>query len=166
MKKPFIAVISWLFTLWTAKVFLASLPYKFTGHPDTQHIFGTIGQWMEGALTPAIGQWFIAHGAVAVGSVELLVSLLLLSPALFFVVGRFAGVPAFFDRALIHGLGGLAAAGIMTGAVFFHLATPLGIKVLHQGNSDNGSLFYAASSILVMGLVVGTVNLLQYRNKV
>jgi len=27
---------------WLAMVFLGSLPYKFTNHPDTQHIFGTI----------------------------------------------------------------------------------------------------------------------------
>jgi len=38
----------------------------------------------------------------------------------------------------------------MSGAVFFHLATPLGIEVLHNGVSDGGSLFYAAVSILVL----------------
>ncbi|WP_281647227.1 hypothetical protein [Parendozoicomonas sp. Alg238-R29] len=163
MKKQLVAVFSWLVTLWTAKVFLSSLPYKFTNHPDTQHIFGTIGQWMEGVLGTSVGQWFSAHGAVAVGTVELLATLLLLSPALLFVVGKFAQLPQFLNRALIHGLGGLAAAGVMAGAVFFHLATPLGIVVLHQGKSDGGSLFYAACSILVLGLVMGVVNLLQLR---
>ena len=45
------------------------------------------------------------------------------------------------------------AAVVMAGAVFFHLFTPLGIEVLHEGKSDGGSLFYAALSILVLGIV-------------
>ena len=43
-----LSVFSWVIVLWIAKVFLLSLPYKFTLHPDTQHIFGTIGAWMKG----------------------------------------------------------------------------------------------------------------------
>jgi len=50
------------------------------------------------------------------------------------------------------------AAMVMTGAVFFHLFTPLGIEVLHEGKSDGGSLFYAAVSILVLGLVLAVMN--------
>jgi hypothetical protein len=50
----------------------------------------------------------------------------------------------------------------MTGAAFFHLATPLGIEVLHNGQSDGGSLFYAAVSILVLGLVLAAINLPQW----
>ena len=46
----------------------------------------------------------------------------------------------------------------MAGAVFFHLVTPLGIVVLHEGKSDGGSLFYAALSILVMGIVMFFIN--------
>jgi len=37
----------------------------------------------------------------------------------------------------------------MAGAVFFHLFTPLGIEV----NGDGGSLFRAAVSILILGLI-------------
>ena len=47
----------------------------------------------------------------------------------------------------------------MAGAVFFHLFTPLGIEVLHEGQSDGGSLFYAAVSILVLGIVLFLINI-------
>ena len=165
MKKHVVAIFSWLVTLWTARVFLASLPYKFTNHPDTQHIFGTIGGWMSDVINPGLGEWFSAHGAAAVGTAELLVSVLILSPVVFFLVGKIVNLPEWLNRNLIHGLGGLAASGVMAGAVFFHLATPLGIEVLHQGKSDGGSLFYAACSILVLGLIMGVVNLLQFKNR-
>jgi hypothetical protein len=65
-------------------------------------------------------------------------------------------------RELVQGLGGLVATAVMTGAAFFHLATPLGIEVLHNGQSDGGSLFYAAVSILVLGLVLAAINLPQW----
>ena len=51
-------IFSWAVVLWTAKVFLFSLPYKFTLHPDTQHIFGVIGAWMQGFLGETIGTGF------------------------------------------------------------------------------------------------------------
>ncbi len=163
MKKTIIAAFSWLVTLWTAKVFLGSLPYKFSDHPDTQHIFGTIGQWMEGVLGQSIGQWFATNGAVVVGSAELLVSILLLAPAVLFVVGKLVNLPGWLSRAPLHMLGGLAAAGVMAGAVFFHLFTPLGIEVLHEGKSDHGSLFKAAASILVLGLIMAAANFILVR---
>ena len=54
--------------------------------------------------------------------------------------------------------GGLMASAVMAGAVFFHLVSPLGIEVLHNGESDGGSLFYAAVSILVLGFVLFFIN--------
>jgi len=80
MNTLFSKAISLVISLWIAKVFLFSLPYKFTNHPDT------------------------------------------------------------------------------SGAAFFHLFTPLGIKVIHEGKSDNGSLFFAAVSIIVLGLVLAFIN--------
>ena len=165
MKNKIVATFSWIFALWTAKVFLGSLPYKFTNHPDTQHIFGTIGEWMTGVLGRTVGEWFSLHGAVAVGAAELLVSTLLLLPAFLFVAGKVIRFPSCLSRRTIHGFGGLAASGVMTGAVFFHLATPLGIEVLHQGKSDGGSLFYAAVSILILGLLTAGANFLLIDNK-
>ena len=165
MKKHITTVISWVIVLWICKVFLFSLPYKFSGHPDTQHIFGTIGLWLQDVLSPGIGDWFIQYGAYAVGSVELIASVILLSPLLFTVFSKLGLIRLPPQRELIHSIGGLLAAGIMTGAAFFHLVTPLGIEVLHEGKSDGGSLFYAAVSILVLGLVLAALNLPKYLSK-
>ena len=67
-------IISLIITLWVAKVFLLSLPYKFTNHPDTQHIFNTIGQWMGDTISQGLGQFFASYAAYIIGSVELVVS--------------------------------------------------------------------------------------------
>ncbi len=158
MKKRVIQVFSWLTVLWIAKVFLFSLPYKFSGHPDTRHIFGTIGQWMQGVIGVSMGEWFSSYGAIVVGVAELSVSLLLFLPVILFINNKLSRNESKISQSLIHSLGGLAASGIMVGAVFFHLATPLGIEVLHQGKSDGGSLFYAAVSILVLGLIMAIAN--------
>ena len=160
MNKTVKAVISWAITLWICKVFLFSLPYKFTGHPDTQHIFGTIGGWMEGIIGQSLGAWFAASGAYVVGSFELLTSIVLLLPALLWVAAKIGVGEGDGEgvRARWHGIGGLMAAVVMSGAVFFHLFTPLGVEVLHQGKSDGGSLFYAAVSILVLGVVMFVLN--------
>jgi len=162
MKKNIITLSSWIIVLWICKVFLFSLPYKFSAHPDTQHIFGTIGLWMQDVLSPGLGSWFGQHGAYAVGSIELLVSLALLSPLLFLLLTKLNLMKQAPARELIHGLGGLVASGVMLGAAYFHLFTPLGIEVFHEGKSDGGSLFYAAVSILVLGLVLAAINLPQW----
>lgn len=156
-------IFSWLVVLWIAKVFLFSLPYKFTMHPDTQHIFGAIGMWMQGVLTPEIGMWFAFHGAYVVGAAELFISLILLAPALLFVLVKLQVIGSHAPRSLFHALGGLMASIVMAGAVFFHLFTPLGVEVIHEGKSDGGSLFYAAVSILVLGLVMFVANYRDYQ---
>ena len=161
MNKTVIAVASWLVALWTAKVFLFSLPYKFSGHPDTQHIFGTIGNWLKNFLGNGAGQWFVDYGAYAVGIGELIASTILLAPALLWLLAKLSIVAEKPYRAMLHCFGGLISAGVMAGAVFFHLVSPLGVEVLHEGKSDGGSLFYAALSILILGFVMFLVNLPQ-----
>ena len=158
MKNRIATIFSWIVVAWICKVFLLSLPYKFSGHPDTQHIFGIIGLWMQDTVSTSIGLWFAEHGATAVGSVELLTSLLLLSPIVFFGLKKLNVMTKTPSRALIHVLGGLLSAGVMAGAMFFHLITPLGVEVLHNGQSDGGSLFYAAVSIFTFGLILAAVN--------
>ena len=158
MKSRIIPIFSWIVVIWTCKVFLSSLPYKFSGHPDTQHIFGTIGVWMQETISKGLGQWFVENGAVTVGVFELFASLLLLSPIVFWAIKKFNIATNVPSRALVHALGGLLSAGVMAGAMFFHLVTPLGIEVLHNGVSDGGSLFYAAVSIFVFGLILAAVN--------
>jgi hypothetical protein len=93
-----------------------------------------------------------------VGGVELLTSIVLLLPALLWVLSKATGSYFGITRRRFHMIGGLMAAAVMAGAVFFHLATPLGIEVLHNGESDGGSLFYAAVSILVLGVMLFFIN--------
>ena len=158
MKQKIIALASWAMALWACKVFLWSLPYKFSNHPDTQHIFGTIGQWMSDTFSQAIGGLFTKFGAYGVGFFELATSIVLLLPALVWLLARFGSATSEGARARFHRIGGAMAALVMAGAVFFHLFTPLGIEVLHQGKSDGGSLFYAAVSILVSGVILFFIN--------
>lgn len=152
------AVVSWLIALWMCYIFLGSLPYKFTKHPDTQHIFGTIGDWLGSFLGSSIGNFFSELGAYVIGSFELLTSIVLLLPALLWVISRLNGSYFGITRRRFHMIGGLMASAVMAGAVFFHLVSPLGIEVMHEGQSDGGSLFYAAVSILILGLVLFAIN--------
>ncbi|MGB0360749.1 MAG: hypothetical protein ACPGEF_05000 [Endozoicomonas sp.] len=166
MLSLFIRLFSWVATAWITKVFLSSLPYKFSNHPDTQHIFGIIGQWIGNTFNLGAGDWFSHYGAIAVGLSELSVSLLLIVPAIFLIISKISGRPSIIDVRWFHCLGGLAASIVMAGAIFFHLATPLGIVVLHEGKSDGGSLFYAASSIMILGLAMAVSNYYLIKNKV
>jgi len=152
------AIISWILALWISKVFLTSLFYKFTGHPDAIHIFTTIGSWLSGFLGESVGQAFSRYGAWAVGSFELVTALVLLSPALFWLAQKLTGIDTLPRRAALQAVGGLMATAVMSGAVFFHLASPLGVEVLHEGKGDGGSLFYAAVSILVSGIILFILN--------
>lgn len=151
-------LLSWLIVLWMCYVFLGSLPYKFTLHPDTQHIFGTIGEWLGGFFGAGIGSLFANFGSYVIGGFELLTSVVLLLPALLWVISKLNGSHFGVTRRKFHMIGGLMASAVMLGAVFFHLVSPLGIEVLHEGESDGGSLFYAALSILILGLILFLIN--------
>ncbi len=152
------AIVSWPIVAWMCFIFLGSLPYKFTNHPDTQHIFGTIGDWIGGFLGEGIGNLFGSFGGYGVGVFELLTSIVLLLPIVLWVISKSSGSYFGITRRRFHVIGGLMASVVMAGAVFFHLASPLGVEVLHNGESDGGSLFYAAVSILVLGLVLAGIN--------
>jgi hypothetical protein len=158
MKKNITPITSWILALWACRVFLSSLPYKFSNHPDTVHIFSTIGAWLQGFLGDGLGGLFARYGAYGVGSFELITSLTLLSPALFWLLGRISPELNLPSRRLMHRIGGVMASLVMGGAVFFHLTSPLGVEVLHEGKGDGGSLFYAAVSILVSGIILFLIN--------
>jgi hypothetical protein len=118
--------------LFVAFVFIQSLFFKFTDAPETAHIFGTLNAWAIGLGLPGV----FAPGGIfsqyVIGSAELVAALLLLASL----------APA------LHWLRGYAAAlavGIMSGAIFFHLFTPLGVEV--QG--DGGLLFFMACLVWI-----------------
>lgn len=137
----------WLPTLYIAFVFIQSLFFKFTDSPETRYIFeGKLDPWAASLGFPGLfapGGIFSAH---VVGSGELLASILLLNGAL---------IPGW---RLVQTLGALLALGVISGAIFFHLFTPLGVAVINtDGSSDGGQLFMlacgvwlAAASLLVL----------------
>lgn len=118
--------LSWLLVLIPVAVFVVFLPQKFSGAPATQHIFMTVGDWFGSiGLEPVAGP-FGEYGGYLIGAVELLAAILLLVPA-----------TRFF--------GALLGAAILTGALFFHLFTPLGVAVHFPGEeSGDPSLFIMA----------------------
>ncbi|RKR02820.1 hypothetical protein [Maricaulis maris] len=113
--------------LFVSAIFLDSLRYKFTDAPETQVIFGRLDGWAAGWGAPGLFDHAGLFSQYVIGSAELLASTLLL-------IGF---IPAFRRFQLLGSALGLA---IMTGAVSFHLFTPLGI----DPNSDGGGLFVAA----------------------
>lgn len=145
-----IKIISWVIALWIAYIFLGSLPYKFSGAAEPIHIFSVIGAWLSDFLSATIGQLFADYGAYVIGSIEFITVLILLSPIVFREY-----------RQKLHFLGGLLAVGVMSGAVFFHLFTPLGWVVEWSENGQTYSdadLANAALSIIVLGFVLMFLN--------
>lgn len=115
------------YSLIASAVFLDSLRFKFTNAPETQTIFGKLDGW---AATFGAEGLFAQTGLFSqyvIGSAELVASALLLASL----------IPAL-KRLRV--LGALIAVAVMSGAVSFHLFTPLGI----DPNEDGGGLFAMA----------------------
>ncbi|MBY0468155.1 MAG: hypothetical protein K2Q07_04160 [Burkholderiaceae bacterium] len=127
----------WVLTIYTAFVFIQSLFFKFTGSPETVYIFqGKLDPWAATLGFPGIfapGGIFSAH---VVGTMELIASVLL-------IVGA-----SFPSRRGLQVLGSALGLGVISGAIFFHLFTPLGIAVVNaDGSSDGGQLFALACGV-------------------
>lgn len=117
-------------SVFAAAVFLDSLRFKFTDHPNTQEIFGRLDSWAGSLGAPGLFGHTGLLSQYVIGTAELLGSTLLL-------VGLLPRL------ARLNALGALIGLCVMTGAVSFHLFTPLGI----DPNSDGGGLFAAAVTI-------------------
>lgn len=118
-------------------VFIQSLFFKFTGSEETDIIFSTIAQWMSGVGLGFIAPAFESVGGNVIGLIELVASGLLLVP----VTRR---------------LGALLGLGVISGAIFFHLFTPLGVNrvVDAAGNTDGGILFFMACGVWISCLLI------------
>ena len=130
--------VSWALILYICFVFVQSLFFKFTGSEETVIIFTTIAAWMADiGLPQGFAQAFGEHGGVTIGTIELIASFLLLLP-----ITRIWG--AFI------------AFGIITGAIFFHLFTPLGVvRVIDStGATDGGVLFYMVCGVWVSAVAL------------
>ncbi|WP_185231507.1 hypothetical protein [Teredinibacter franksiae] len=127
----------WL-SIWIAFVFVQSLFFKFTGSSETQYIFAVLGEWLGMS-------WFAYYGAYIVGTMELIAAI-----ALFTRWQAWAALLAF---------------EIMSGAIVFHLFTPLGIVMPafsvsgEMVGNDGGALFFMAciTWASATGLVVADV---------
>ena len=138
MQKPLSHKLALLtLTTYIAVIFIQSLFFKFTNSPETQYIFGTLNNWVLSLGAPAL---FAPNGVFSqyvVGSFELIASLILL-------------IGFLTKRPLVHAFGALMSLGVISGAIIFHLFTPLGIEVFNaDGTKDGGELFALACGVWI-----------------
>ncbi len=108
-------------------VFLSSLFAKFGNAPETQEIFGRLNGWAASIGADGLFAQTGLFSQYTIGAAELVASVLLL-----------IGIHPAFRR--LQALGAMIAFAVMSGAVSFHLFTPLGI----DPNNDGGGLFFMA----------------------
>lgn len=108
-------------------IFLDSLRYKFTDAPETQVIFGLLDSWAASWGAAGLFGHTGLFSQYIIGTAELVASTMLL-------IGFIPGLRR------LQVIGSLVGLAVMTGAVNFHLFTPLGI----DPNQDGGGLFVAA----------------------
>ncbi len=124
-KPPIIRrAVPWVLSVWIAFVFIQSLFFKFAGAAESVYIFQTLEDWLGlGFFEPGM-RWVI-------GITELVASVLLFVPG-------------------VHVIGAVLTLGVISGAIFFHLFSPLGIEV--QG--DGGTLFIMAVTVFLSALAL------------
>jgi uncharacterized membrane protein YphA (DoxX/SURF4 family) len=129
----------WVLTLYVALVFIQSLFFKFTGSPETVYIFeGKLDPWAASLGFPGVFAPGGIFSAKVVGVFELIASVLLL-----------IGAAAARTRT-VQVLGAAMGLGVISGAIFFHLFTPLGVAVVNtDGSSDGGELFMLACGVWI-----------------
>lgn len=123
MRKP-VLFLAWALAAFDAYIFIYYLQFKFTGHPGSVELFTTLTDWLG------------FHGyekvmRIGTGSAELVASILLFTP-------------------WTQAIGAAMALAIMTGAIFFHLVSPLGIDPY----GDGGVLFKEACAVWLSSLVI------------
>jgi uncharacterized membrane protein YphA (DoxX/SURF4 family) len=118
------AIIVLVLSLYIAFVFVQSLFYKFTGSDESIFIFSTLRDWSGIGLFEPAGRWII-------GFAELVASVLL-----------------FIPRTRIFGAG--MAMGVISGAIVFHLFTPLGVEIM----GDGGLLFTMACGVWIASAAI------------
>jgi len=128
-----------ILAIFVAFVFLQSLFFKFAGwfgEPAdiTVYIFSTVGSWMTSIGLGVIGELFSDYGGAVIGLAELIASIMILTTK---------------SRAYGAALGFC----IMTGAIFFHIFTPLGLfpytdlSCLEAGCPQEYPLFFMAVGV-------------------
>lgn len=118
-------------------VFLDSLRFKFTNAPETQTIFGKLDAWAASFGADGLFAQTGLFSQYVIGTAELFASALLL-----------IGIHPAFRR--LQAVGALIAVAVMTGAISFHLFTPLGI----DPNNDGGGLFMMAVIVWMTSILM------------
>jgi len=133
--------VTYFLIAFVAFVFLQSLFFKFTGSEETDIIFNTIADWMKTVGLGFIAPAFAAYGGYVIGGTELVATGLMINPK-------------------TRSIGALLGLAVISGAIFFHLFTPLGVNrvIDSQGNTDGGGLFYMACGVWVSCLLVFILN--------
>ncbi|HEY0206033.1 MAG TPA: hypothetical protein VGC15_17985 [Acetobacteraceae bacterium] len=117
-------LLTWPAALFIACILLWYEQYKLTGHPGSTFLFTVLTDWLG----------FHGHEKfmrIGVGSAEILTSILVVIP------------PTRL-------LGALGAVALMSGAIFFHLVSPLGVDPYNDG----GGLFTQACEALASALFI------------
>lgn len=128
--------------LYISIVFIQALRFKYFDSHETLHIFGTLNQWAEDSF--GIAGLFMPPGifnAYVIGTAELIASIIMLTGL-------------FTVKKYLMPIGALMSFGIISGAIFFHLFTPLGVNVLNDG----GVLFMSACGIWIMSIAITVIN--------
>ena len=125
------------YSLIAAAVFLDSLRFKFANAVETQVIFGRLDAWAASFGAKGLFAQTGLFSQYVIGSAELLASTLLL-------LGLFPALRR------LQTVGALIAVAVMTGAVNFHLWTPLGI----DPNNDGGGLFMMAVTVWLTSIAM------------
>ena len=126
-------IVAFVLSLYISLVFVQSLFFKWTGSEESIFIFATLRDWSGIGLFEPFGRWFI-------GFSELVASVLLL----------------FVPRGRMWGAG--MAFVIISGAIVFHLFTPLGVEIM----GDGGLLFALACGVWISSVAI----LFIHRNEV
>jgi uncharacterized membrane protein YphA (DoxX/SURF4 family) len=119
-----LGTLAWVLAAFIAYIFIYYLQFKFTGHPGSVELFATLTDWLG----------FHGHEKfmrIGTGSMELIASVLLFVPATQVV-------------------GAALALAIMSGAIFFHLVSPLGVDPY----GDGGVLFKEACAVWLSSLAI------------
>ena len=117
-------VLPWLLSVWIAYIFVWYLQYKFTGADGSVWLFTVLTDWLG----------FHGHEKImriGTGTAELIASVLLFIPG-------------------TQVLGAALSLGIMSGAIFFHVVSPLGIDPY----GDGAVLFKEACAVWVAALAI------------
>lgn len=139
---------SWAIALYITIIFVDSLRFKFTGHPTPEHIFTTLKDWSGIGLFYPAGPWVI-------GLAELASSLLVLVLPAIFTLKK---MPRNAARSQF--LGALIAFGVMSGAIVFHLFTPLGINTPTEWSADGQTILAEGALLFYMACGVWLTSIL------